>query len=100
MQDDPTDKAQPPSNVAAASSMSDDREITETKPLPADAMSPLKSPSWNLAGSRYEVSGEIARGGMGVVLRVIDTQIERPLAVKMMLSDEKIDASLQLLNDL
>ncbi len=36
-------------------------------------------------GDRYRVVGEIARGGMGVVLRAIETSFDRPLAVKVML---------------
>jgi eukaryotic-like serine/threonine-protein kinase len=36
-------------------------------------------------GDRYRVLGEIARGGMGAVLRVVETKFDRPLAVKVML---------------
>ena len=35
------------------------------------------------ARSRYVLLGEVARGGMGVVLHVWDTVLERPLAMKM-----------------
>ncbi len=34
---------------------------------------------------RYYVEGEIARGGMGVVLRVYDPEFDRPLAMKVLL---------------
>src|SRR5262245_33001283 len=42
---------------------------------------------WHLPGGRYHVIGEIAHGGMGVVLRVIDLDVQRPLAVKVLLRD-------------
>jgi serine/threonine-protein kinase len=35
-----------------------------------------------VAGTRYEVLGEIARGGMGAILRVRDTALQRELAIK------------------
>ncbi len=54
---------------------------TSSKPLPT------KPSTWEagtrLAG-RYEVIGEIARGGMGVVLRVRDAEFDRDLAVKVL----------------
>ena len=37
------------------------------------------------AGDRYRVVGEIARGGMGVVLRAVDRSFDRPLALKILL---------------
>ena len=46
----------------------------------SDAM-PLKSQS----GDRYQLSGEIARGGMGAVLRGRDVDLGRDLAVKVLL---------------
>src|SRR5262245_15061067 len=36
-------------------------------------------------GDRYQLSGEIARGGMGAVLRGRDTDLGRDLAVKVLL---------------
>jgi WD40 repeat protein/serine/threonine protein kinase/Tfp pilus assembly protein PilF len=36
------------------------------------------------AGRRYTVRGEIAAGGMGVVYRVFDEQLQRPLAMKVL----------------
>jgi serine/threonine protein kinase/Flp pilus assembly protein TadD len=39
---------------------------------------------WELPGDRYRVIGEIGRGGMGVVLRVVDTSFNRPLAIKVL----------------
>ncbi len=38
-----------------------------------------------LPGNRYRVVGEIARGGMGVVLRAVDASFDRPLAIKVLL---------------
>jgi serine/threonine protein kinase/Flp pilus assembly protein TadD len=46
---------------------------------------------WRLP-PRYQPRGEIARGGMGVVLRVHDIEVDRPLAVKLLL---KHDAAAQ-----
>ena len=40
--------------------------------------------------SRYEVLGEIARGGMGMVLRVREKGVERELALKRMFSPEEL----------
>lgn len=37
--------------------------------------------------SRYEVQGEIARGGMGLVLRGRDTDLDRELAIKVLLPE-------------
>lgn len=37
-----------------------------------------------LPGDRYRVTGEIGRGGMGIVLRVLDTSFNRPLAIKLL----------------
>jgi serine/threonine-protein kinase len=42
-------------------------------------------PAPELAGDRYQLSGEIARGGMGVVLRGRDVDLGRDLAVKVLL---------------
>ena len=45
---------------------------------------------WSLPGDRYRVVGEIARGGMGVVLRVTDSALDRPLAVKVLLQPARV----------
>ena len=42
-------------------------------------------PSKEQTGDRYQLSGEIARGGMGAVLRARDVDLGRDLAVKVML---------------
>jgi serine/threonine-protein kinase len=54
----------------------------------SDATVPLLKPdaeSARLPGDRYRVIGEIARGGMGVVLWAHDTAFDRPLAIKLLL---------------
>ncbi len=40
------------------------------------------------AGSRYRMEGEIARGGMGAILKVWDSDLHRALAMKVILGDE------------
>ena len=39
-------------------------------------------------GARYEARGEVARGGMGVILRVWDADLRRDLAMKVVLGEE------------
>src|SRR5262249_24763082 len=46
----------------------------------SDAMPPVEQ-----TGTRYQLSGEIARGGMGAVLRGRDVDLGRDLAVKVLL---------------
>src|SRR5262245_29810418 len=46
----------------------------------SDAMPPTEE-----TGTRYQLSGEIARGGMGAVLRGRDVDLGRDLAVKVLL---------------
>ena len=48
-------------------------------------------PSPDDAGDRYQLSGEIARGGMGAVLRGRDVDLGRDLAIKVLL--EKVRQS-------
>lgn len=43
--------------------------------------------SLELAGDRYKFIGIIGRGGMGVVLRVLDTSFQRMLAIKVLRTD-------------
>src|SRR5207249_11018888 len=62
--------------------------IVDSPETQALGASPSAAPSaWRLPGGRYHVVGEIAHGGMGVVLRVIDVDVQRPLAVKVLLRD-------------
>jgi serine/threonine protein kinase len=47
--------------------------------------SPNTAPQRSTKADRYVVEGEIARGGMGAVLRVVDCDIHREIAVKYLL---------------
>lgn len=78
--------AGPPSSVAQAG-------ITGGVSLAAgDAPPAQKRVSELLTGragkaERYVIAGEIARGGMGAVLRAVDCDIRREVAIKFMLDD-------------
>jgi serine/threonine protein kinase/Tfp pilus assembly protein PilF len=61
------------------------RSVDETVSYESTGAAQDQGASWQLPGGRYHVVGEIARGGMGVVLRAIDVDLQRPLAVKVML---------------
>jgi tetratricopeptide (TPR) repeat protein len=56
----------------------------ETLTVPG-ATDPWESVSASFPGERYRLVGEIARGGMGVVLRAQDLSVGRLLAVKLLL---------------
>ena len=64
-------KLQPP-RVGAGPIVTVRRRLAKRSDLPA--------PSWD----RYVLLGELARGGMGLVLHVWDTVLERPLAMKVL----------------
>src|ERR1043166_7680395 len=54
-----------------------------------EATAALESPTsecaaWELTDTRYRIVGEIARGGMGVVLRARDARFDRALAMKVL----------------
>ena len=83
MRDDPARKAEEPREDPPLASTGD---VAETLPPTPSAGSPASPESWDLPGGRYHVVGEIARGGMGVVLRAVDADLQRPLAVKVMLA--------------
>ncbi|MFN0019124.1 MAG: protein kinase domain-containing protein [Pirellulaceae bacterium] len=77
-----------PAPAAATNPSEDDvhPELAVTTPFvhhPPSSADPQDVNSWQLP-PRYRVVGEIGRGGMGVVLRAIDLDIQRPLAVKVM----------------
>jgi WD40 repeat protein len=55
--------------------------VPTTRPIPAEG-----SPPPPATAGRYELGEEIARGGMGVILRARDETLNRDLAVKVLLS--------------
>src|SRR5262245_29894691 len=70
-----------------------DNDPTGRKPTAVSGQKPQRSVGEALAGQqknnqRYVIEGEIARGGMGAVLRAIDCDIHREVAVKYMLDDK------------
>jgi serine/threonine protein kinase/tetratricopeptide (TPR) repeat protein len=60
----------------------DAAEAPDTRPLSSEM--PAVGPE-----SRYRLDGEIARGGMGVIIRGRDTDLGRDLAIKVMLDSQK-----------
>ena len=62
-------------------------EDRESNQSPAGQQSE-ETPPTDSSG-RYQVSGEIARGGMGAVLKGRDTDLGRDLAIKVLLADHK-----------
>jgi tetratricopeptide (TPR) repeat protein len=63
-----------------------DRHAPERIPPPPDTL-PAQV-------GRYRIEGEIARGGMGVVLHAHDVLFDRPLAIKVLLGDAEDQAKL------
>ncbi len=74
-----------------------DPPVRSKSPTPAgDDSHPASGPSSELLrrlasatvrGTRYRVEGEVARGGMGAILRVHDGELGRDLAMKVVLGD-------------
>jgi predicted ribosomally synthesized peptide with SipW-like signal peptide len=68
-------------------------QVSEAANLIEKALGPLGSvpdtplPLPQRAG-RYHLMGELARGGMGAVLRAYDPDLRRPLAIKVMLAEQ------------
>jgi serine/threonine protein kinase/Flp pilus assembly protein TadD len=78
------------------------REATLAPPGPADTLVPKgaealarSSGAWLPTVPGYEVVEELGRGGMGVVLRVYDRDIVRPLAVKVLLEQHQGRADME-----
>jgi serine/threonine-protein kinase len=69
------------------------RPLSESDPLPAIHLTepegtPTATPTDEAAGTtigRYRIDGEIARGGMGIVLKGRDGDLSRDLAIKVLL---------------
>jgi serine/threonine protein kinase len=67
--------------------------------LPDRALDHLRdvTESPDFSATRYQVEEQIGRGGMGTVYRAWDTQLERPVAVKVMDADCAINQEAKLL---
>jgi serine/threonine-protein kinase len=61
----------------------DDNDITQG---PTDGFDVSDEPDrpWMLPGERYRIVGEVGRGGMGIVMLVVDLGFNRPLAIKVL----------------
>lgn len=64
------------------------REAEGDGESPIEKPRSLEIPSSSLSG-RYRVDGEIARGGMGAILKGRDTDLGRDLAIKVLLDEHK-----------
>jgi tetratricopeptide (TPR) repeat protein len=70
------------------------REAAAAGQAPAAPPSAPEGPADDGARGRYEFLGEIARGGMGAVLRGRDTDLGRDLVVKVLLEEHRNHAGL------
>ncbi|MBI3268187.1 MAG: protein kinase [Planctomycetes bacterium] len=72
----------------AATSASGARTEFSNGPSGAAATSDAAARAAPAVFGRYRLDGEIARGGMGVIYRAFDTQLQRVVALKVMLGSE------------
>ncbi|WP_315857105.1 WD40 repeat domain-containing serine/threonine protein kinase [Stieleria neptunia] len=65
--------------------------LRESEAVVEDPIARTKSPEMpdRDSGSRYRLDGEIARGGMGAILKGRDTDLGRDLAIKVLLDSHK-----------
>lgn len=47
---------------------------------------PVASPYPSIASGRYRVGSELGHGGMGIVFEAWDTQLDRPVAIKLLMA--------------
>ncbi|MFO0985306.1 MAG: serine/threonine-protein kinase [Planctomycetota bacterium] len=66
----------------------DPRIELKGEPTTSDAPPPKSAAAPALPKNRYTARGEIARGGMGVILKVWDQDLKRALAMKLMLGQQ------------
>jgi Flp pilus assembly protein TadD len=60
--------------------------VTKDDVTAQEARQPVSAADLPARAGRYLIEGEIARGGMGAVLRATDPELNRPLAVKILLA--------------
>src|SRR5262245_54067479 len=70
-----------------------DPEISLDGPDESSPPSGKGAASSGRRAARYVIAGELARGGMGSILRVWDQELRRNLAMKVMLSDAQRPSS-------